>query len=193
MNEYTESYYNTINYHNYLERADRYMILAREIEGLLYSLSLIKKEDEILDYGCAFGFLMEGFTQLGYKKVFGYDISNYARTVGIQRGNTYLTDVNGSFDITFALDVFEHMNNEEMVELFKKIDTKIVVARIPCADYNQKDFYLDISKNDSTHINCKDKDQWKQLFRRFGYETFLHLNLYSIYDTPGVFSFVAIK
>ena len=60
------------------------------------------------------------------------------------------------------------MNNEEMVELFKKIDTKIVVARIPCADYNQKDFYLDISKNDSTHINCKDKDQWKQLFRRFG-------------------------
>ena len=150
MNEYTESYYNTINYHNYLERADRYMILAREIEGLLYSLSLIKKEDEILDYGCAFGFLMEGFTQLGYKKVFGYDISNYARTVGIQRGNTYLTDVNGSFDITFALDVFEHMNNEEMVELFKKIDTKIVVARIPCADYNQKDFYLDISKNDST-------------------------------------------
>ena len=85
------------------------------------------------------------------------------------------------------------MSNEQLVELFTEMDSKILVARIPCADYNQKDFYLDISKNDSTHINCQDKDQWKILFGLFGYKTFLHLNLYSIYDTPGVFSFVAIK
>jgi SAM-dependent methyltransferase len=193
MNDYTESYYNTVNYHNYLERADRYKILARELEGLLYSLSLIKKDHDILDFGCAFGFLMEGFSQLGYEKVYGYEISDYARDIGIQRGNTYLVDINGKFDITFALDVFEHMTDKELVSLFSKIDTKIIIARIPCADYNQKDFYLDISKNDPTHINCKDKDQWKMLFCLFGYNTFLHLNLFSIYDTPGVFSFIAIK
>jgi SAM-dependent methyltransferase len=193
MEKYTESYYSSINYHNYLERADRYKILARELEGLLYSLSIIKKDNIILDYGCAFGFLMEGFSQLGYKKVFGYDISKYAMTIGIQRGNTYLSDIDNNFDIAFALDVFEHMTVEQLYDLFSKMDSKILIARIPCADYNQKDFYLDISKNDPTHITCKDKNQWKSLFSLFGYETFLHLNLFSIYDTPGVFSFIAIK
>ena len=40
--------------------------------------------------------------------------------------------------------------------------------------------------------NCKTKEQWIEFFRKEGFGTFLRLNLFTIYDTPGVSCFLVL-
>jgi hypothetical protein len=96
-------------------------------------------------------------------------------------------------DIIISLDVFEHMKDEEIYVLFEKLSSYVIICRIPVAEPFSSDFYLEVSRNDSTHINCKTKNQWKNFLKQFGYNKFLHLNLFSIYDSKGVFSFMGFK
>jgi len=190
---YNESYYNSNNYHNYSERSERYHHLAKELYGLLDSLSLISPSTFILDYGCAFGFLLEGFKKLGIDGI-GYDISEYARCEAVKRGNRVIDSIYNYnvYNIAFFLDVLEHIDENEINRIFKYINSDIIIGRIPCS-YNSDQFYLEISRNDPGHINCKTKDEWKELLSKFGYTKFFHLNLNSIYDSKGVFSFIAFK
>jgi len=189
---YNESYYNSNNYHNYSERAERYHRLARELVHLLDSISLIDKNSIVFDYGCAFGFLLEGFKDQGIT-AFGYDISEYARNIAKERQNSILDEMTFiKSDLTVFMDVLEHMTDEQIIDTFTYIDSNIIICRIPCG-YDSEQFYLEISRNDPGHINCKKKDEWKEFLGRFGYTKFLHLNLNSIYDSKGVFSFIAIK
>jgi len=192
---YNEEYYKTNNYTDYTERAERYYYLAKDLKNLLESLSLYSSFTSILDYGCAFGFLMEGFKKLGHHslKVVGYDISKYAEEIGKNRGNLYLKEAKGYSEIVIMLDVLEHMTDKEIDTLLTNVESKIIIGRIPCADYNQNDFYLGISRSDPTHINCKDKKGWKSLLGNYGYNTIFRLNLPTIYDSTGVFSFIAFK
>jgi SAM-dependent methyltransferase len=187
---YDENYYKSINYVDYSERADRYHRLSCELCELLTKIKLIDNSSKIFDYGCAFGYLLEGFNKQGYANVFGYDISEYATDIATKRGNK-IVKCFGDIDLLTALDVFEHMRDDEIKELFCNVKTKALICRIPCS-YNSSSFYLEVSQKDPTHINCKSKEEWKNLLRTIGFKSFLHLNLFSIYDTIGVFSFLAL-
>jgi hypothetical protein len=190
---YNEKYYKTNNYCNYLERKDRYKHLAKELGALFDSLS-ISKNSTILDYGCALGFLIDGFKSIGWNKVYGYEVSEYCINECWNRGIILLDQLDRKNDIIISLDVFEHMEDEEILDLFYKTTSDILVGRIPVKRSTQEeDFYLEVSKSDPTHINCKTKYEWKDLLRECGYSIFFHLNLFSIYDSDGVFSFIAFK
>lgn len=185
---YDEEYYRSSNYADYLERADRYKKTAYELADLLKKLSLLTPTTEILDYGCAIGFLMEGFREVGYKFVTGFEISNWAMKTGNARGNQITNNLAavGNPEIMVSLDVFEHMTDIDITGVLKKVHPKALVVRIPSSTDGGKTFHLEVSRQDPTHINCKTKEQWIEFLKQFGYHTFLRLNLFTIYDTPGV-------
>lgn len=189
---YTKEYYQTNNYVNYAERQDRYVHLVSELEDLLKKIGLIKKDTMIFDYGCGFGFVSKAFIDLGYKETYSYDISPYATKMATAIGCN-MDDKDFSGNILLALDVLEHMTDEQITNVLTNASSNIIIARIPVADYDCDDFLLEVSKSDKTHINCKDKNGWGDLLYDNGYEKILPLNLFSIYDSPGVFSFIALK
>ncbi len=51
--KYTEEYYKTLNYTNYLDRESKYIKTAFELIDLLKKLKLLTEQSSILDYGCA--------------------------------------------------------------------------------------------------------------------------------------------
>ncbi len=194
ITKYDKSYFKSLNYTDYLSRRDRYLKLAQEIHELLGSrLRLFNKTSVLMDYGCAVGFLMEGFNELGYKNVYGYDISKWATSQAEIKGLKILNKVERkAFDIIICLDVLEHMRDEEIYQTFKEYQSNIMLARIPCST-DGKRFVLDVSNRDKTHINMKTKVGWVKLLNRLGYTTILPLNLMTIYDTPGVMCALCLK
>jgi SAM-dependent methyltransferase len=192
--EYDENYFKQLNYVDYLSRRSRYFSLSRELTGLLSNLGLVSVSSRIMDYGCALGFLMEGLEHLGYRNVCGYDISSWAREQAKRNDlNVYGEVSKLDFDIIFCLDVLEHMTESQIDEMFSFYNANVLVARIPCSTNDGKSFHLDVSNTDKTHINCMEKPDWINLLSRYGYNVFLPLHLYTIYDSPGVMCFVALK
>ena len=185
MSIFEEQYFKNLNYSNYLERFGRYLKMAEELDFYLTKFGILSKSMKILDYGCSVGFLIKAFKKLGYKKIFGFDISNWALKIAKKNKCKILKDFKGSYDLGIFLDVLEHMNDKEIKKVFKKAKFKRLLVRIPCADKNSNKFYLKVSRIDKTHINCKNKESWISLFKSFGYKSFLKLNLNSIYDSKG--------
>jgi cyclopropane fatty-acyl-phospholipid synthase-like methyltransferase len=188
---YDSDYYRSSNYADYLERADRYKKTAYELTDLLRKLNLVQKDSTLVDYGCAVGFLLEGFQEAGYSNVLGYEISDWAVSEGRRRGNRihywgYFDADPFATNVLTALDVFEHMTDEQVMDVVQTLNPSAMVVRIPSSTDGGKTFALEVSRADPTHINCKTKEQWIEFFRGLGYRTFLRLNLYTVYDTPGV-------
>jgi len=187
---YNADYYKTSNYADYMERSDRYKKTAYEISNLLKQLSLANNDSCLLDYGCAIGFLMEGFKEVGHKNVIGFEVSEWAAGEALNRGNAVTTNLEKlaarNIDVMVSLDVFEHMTDEEVFSAINNTNPRALVVRIPVSTDGGKTFHLAVSRADKTHINCKTSDQWIEFFTSIGYRTFLRLNLFTVYDTPGV-------
>ena len=191
--KYDEGYYDSLNYSGYLERQVKYRKTAEDIDDLLRKLCLGGRENVLLDYGCAVGFLLMGFKHLGYNNVYGYDISTWATEASRNHGNQMLDGVQGfKTDILVALDVFEHMRDEDIREVLRETRSKVLVARIPCSTDGGETFHLAVSRNDPTHINCKDKADWIGLLREH-YDCVLRIDLSLIYDTDGVACLLGLK
>jgi SAM-dependent methyltransferase len=161
---------------------------AEEIKQVFHKFSMIDTQSTILDYGCSLGFLIKGFEKAGFNNVSGYDISDWAVEQARKNGCNILDHAQGTFDLGVFLDVLEHMTDQQIVELFGQLHLSKVLVRIPCAVVEQPDqFYLEVSRRDPTHINCKTDQDWIALFKRLGYDTCFRLNMSTIYDSPGCF------
>jgi len=194
MSNYTEHYYTSNNYSNYLERYGRYEKLTLEIVDLLNKLNLISKNSTILDFGCAVGFLLESLNKIGYSNCFGVEISDWARNECLKKNLSVFKETPiKKFDLLFVLDVLEHLTDSDIISNINKIKPKIIVLRIPVSEKEGENYYLDISRKDPTHINCKTKNQWKNLLKNLGFDVFLHLNLNTIYDSTGVLSLICLR
>ena len=185
---YDENYYKTNNYENYLNKSERYQKLALEITSFCDNIKILKETNTILDYGCAVGFLMDGFSNILNIKTFGFDISPWA----LSKVNNkhiilnYQDIFKQTFDFVFILDVLEHMSDDQINDLLSKINTNKIFVRIPVASFGKDTFFLEISRADKTHINCKDKPSWINFFKKFGFSNHIKLNLNNIYDSEGV-------
>lgn len=188
--KYSEQYYRTTNYSDYQDREPRYHQMAREIFSALSSVGVINQKSRLLDYGCALGYLVNGFRKLGVVCE-GFDISDHARIVAEGSGIQFVKE--GIFDLIMAMDVLEHMEDEEINVMLETFLAHRLLVRIPCSTDGGETFHLQISRNDPTHINCRTKTQWLEFFEQFGYRMFLPLNLYSIYDSSGVMAGLLIR
>ena len=190
---YNEAYYCSENYIDYHHREDKYNKLAKELYVYLLDRKLIDTNTTILDYGCAIGFLLCGLKKLGLKNISGYDISTFATAIAKSKGVNILDTPHGDYDIMFSLDVFEHMTDDEIITMFNYTSADTLVCRIPVAKGDDPNFYLEVSRADETHINCKNKEQWREFIYGLGYSIIIELELMHIYNSLGVYSFIALK
>jgi SAM-dependent methyltransferase len=185
---FDEQYYRSNNYVDYLSKRERYVKTAEEIQQVFQKFSVIDQDSTILDYGCSLGFLIKGFEKVGFKNVCGYDISDWAVEQARKNGCNILNHAHGTFDLGIFLDVLEHMSDQQIAELFAGLKLDKVLVRIPCAVAEKPDeFYLEVSRRDVTHINCKTDQDWITVFQGLGYRNCFRLNMSTIYDSPGCF------
>ena len=182
------------NYKDY--RKIKYLGLACDIATIL-KLDCTKT---VLDYGCATGCLVKELMSFT-PNVFGTDISQWAIEFGIKQykleNNIFPYDkylLCFPIDYVIMLDVLEHCTNEELRDVFTKINKnkriKKIVVRIPVSLHEGEDYYLDISKNDKTHIQIHCKDQWEKFFKEYGFKFCEALDYKRIYDSIGVLAWV---
>lgn len=199
-NAYTKQYYETSNYANYSERGERYCKLAKETTTLLESLSILDKDSNIIDFGCATGHLIFGLKNLNYKNIFGVEISDWAREQCLNNNFSVVSSINeiehnlNNKTIIYVLDVLEHMTDAECGDFFEKTKNCSIVLRIPVASSTGENFALEVSRKDPTHINCKTKKEWSDFILNFRDTNtkILRLNLNTIYDSLGVMSVLII-
>lgn len=190
---YGAEYYRSANYRHYEERRDRYLQTARELAELLRRLGLLDRTSRIIDYGCALGYLLEGFHLAGYHAE-GVEVSDWAREAAPASLRIYgdARQVHGPVEVLVALDVFEHMQDSEVREVLQFLRPRALVVRVPCSTDGGRSFHLAVSRQDPTHINCKEKAQWEELLRALGYET-LRLSLHTVYDSAGVACLLGLR
>lgn len=188
---YTESYYKSDNYSNYLERSDRYTALVNEVHILLSQLSL--NNGPILDYGCAVGFVIEALLDLKYD-VEGVDVSEWALNECRKKNLTVsnVPNYEKQYGIVFALDVLEHLTEEQLNYFIDNIHTKAIIVRVPICLENETDYYFAESNKDKTHIIKWTFNQWDDFFKSKGYIT-LSLQLKTIYSSLGGYCALCIK
>jgi SAM-dependent methyltransferase len=139
----------------------------------------IKRGDTVLDYGCAFGYLVKAFRLLG-RHAFGVDISQYAignadpavkqycflriNGVNFLTGNGFVD----CFDFCIGKDVFEHISEQELKFVLSWIDAKIMFAVIPLGD-EFLGFHAPVNNRDITHVICRDEEWWSRMFEQNGW------------------------
>jgi hypothetical protein len=185
-NPYTEEYFKSNNYTNYLSKKERYARTADEIYQTFNKFGILTKNSSSLDYGCSLGFLINGFEKLGISNVYGYDISDWAIEQAKKDNCKIISDLTGNFNLGIFLDVLEHMEDSEIESVFLKVQFDAILVRIPCSiETNPNEFHLEVSRADETHINCKTANQWIYFFKRLGYSKNLYLNMSTIYNSDG--------
>jgi predicted TPR repeat methyltransferase len=190
---FDENYYKSINYLNYLQRQIKYKNTAIDI---IEDLKL-NTEDSILDYGCATGLLLEPLKDLNFLNTLGFDISEWAIQEAKNKLLNVTNDINEiikrSFDLTIVLDVFEHMFDNQIHDLLDNLKTKSLLCRIPVSLDNENDFFLEVSKKDRSHVNCKSKKEWIKKIEEYNFTYSRDINNRSIYDSDGCFCGLFIK
>ena len=149
-----------------------------------YNFLKLRKNSNVLEYGCANGFLVKCLKDFGVNS-FGVDISSYAienslpdisDRLSIIKNNNLKISLNKIkfkkkfFDWTISKDVFEHINQKDLKIIIKHISnvSKKLFVIVPLGDnskYRIKQYHMD-----KTHIIIKDEIWWKNLFNENGFE-----------------------
>lgn len=131
----------------------------------------IKMEDEILDFGCAKGYLVYALRLL-HHKAWGYDVSAYALENSQKEIREYLMSEwpnDKKFNWVIAKDVLEHIEYKDIVQLLTKIRqiSDNIFCVIPLGD--GKKYIVDSYENDVTHRIRENKQWWEDTFKQVGF------------------------
>jgi len=116
---------------------------------------------QILDYGCAKGFLVKALRLL-HREAYGYDISDYAIESAPADVRHYVSTklyVRG-YDWVLAKDVFEHHTHEELLVALEKLRTicRRMWACVPLAENGK--YVCPAQDLDATHVLRHDLAWW---------------------------------
>jgi len=180
------------NYRDYREK--KYSTVC----DTLIKVCNIQKTHRIIDFGCATGALLHEFKKRGFNRIKGTDISYWAiewgqRNLGLTKeldhyNRNMLTEAK---DFVIMLDILEHIPTIEEIKLILKLTNKngVLIVRVPVAVEEGRDYFLKVSRNDKTHIQCHCREWWLQLFEECGYKLvreFHHKHV--IWSSKGVFT-----
>ncbi len=135
-----------------------------------------RKDDEnVLDFGCAKGFLVKAFRLLGVS-AYGYDISEYAVANADPKIRQFCsTKFGGTYpqlDLIVSKDVLEHVPYEQIDSTLKLLRCNLfgfhsrLVITVPLAtagQYRIREFELD-----RTHVIREDEEWWIEAGCRAG-------------------------
>lgn len=147
----------------------------------------IQPEHMVLDFGCARGYTVKAFRQMGYH-AWGYDISEWAIRNADEATKPYLNWIDnsppmlsGEFDWIIAKDVLEHIP-----DVAGTIDNMMFHAAIgvfvvvPLSITDGGTYLVPEYEKDVTHIHRLTLATWASMFTRHGWSITL------AYRVPGV-------
>lgn len=187
-NLYDENYYERgielkiSGYENYRWLPDLTIPMCKSMIKYLQILP----EHKILDFGCAKGFIVKAFNELGFN-CYGVDVSEYAiskcdieikNNVRVFKGAQSLIWENclRDYDFVISKDVFEHISYDKIPYIVKMLSliTDKMFCVVPLGKdgkYIIPDYELDI-----THIIREDMNWWNDLFERNGFKVISSVN-----------------
>ena len=127
----------------------------------------IGPNDTILDFGCARGYAVRAFREMGYN-AWGYDISQWALENADEKAKEYLicndsTLLSNSFDWVIAKDVLEHISDVAYtISSLLKVARVGVFAVVPLGD--DGNYYVEEYDKDVTHIHRLPIWRWARYF-----------------------------
>ncbi len=137
----------------------------------------IKKNDKVLEYGCAHGFLVKALNDFNID-TYGVDISSYALSKvdpGIKkkikllknnniRNSIKKMDIKFKFNHVISKDVFEHIEPKALKKILNEISkiTHELFVVVPLGDNGK--YRIASYDGDKTHIIAEDENWWKKLF-----------------------------
>ena len=153
------------NYSNYRWLPEMTLSLAMTMIDFLD----IKKDQTILDYGCALGYLVKAFRLL-HRQAWGVDTSSFAieNLDPAVRKYCFLLDGNivkecpVTFDLCIAKDVFEHIKKGDLLSVVNHIPARKMFVIVPLGENNK--YFAPANNMDITHIICEDLDWWNSVF-----------------------------
>jgi SAM-dependent methyltransferase len=139
--------------------------------------SMLKKilsPKKVLDLGCAKGFLVEAFMDLGIDDVWGIDISKYAiyNSPKEIRHRLIIGDIeeslpfeNQTFDLITAIDLFEHLQypSNVLLEAQRILKKNGKMFAVICGEGSPN------ATKDLSHINIQSYDIWKDIIEKNGF------------------------
>jgi hypothetical protein len=152
------------NYHWMPERT------IREASSIVNQLRF----ENVLDFGCAKGFLVHAMRLLG-KQAFGVDISEYAVKNCHPEVKAYVEkiesaeDIKGMWDLIIAKDVLEHIPKEKLSETLASLRSrcKILFVAVPLGDDNR--YRIPAYEKDVTHVVREPENWWLTTIKTAGF------------------------
>lgn len=138
------------------------------------------KNATILDLGCGHGSFIYFIKQAGYKNVTGIDVSkeevDLAHQLGISEIKqidiiAYLSSTINKYDVVLLMDVLEHIESNEVLDLLEKINNVLtpngmLILHVPNGEGL---FGMRIKYGDFTHENAFTLKSLKQILFATGY------------------------
>jgi hypothetical protein len=142
----------------------------------------IRSMDNVLDYGCAKGFLVKALRWLN-RNAWGYDISEYAIKNADPEVQKYVSNQIWDcdpFSFCIAKDVFEHIPEEMLARVIEGIlkDTEIIFAVVPLGENGR--YRAESNNLDVTHVICEPEEWWIRFFKR------CHREVSVTFRIPGI-------
>lgn len=167
---YNKKYYNAVNSGGYTDgyQPSKYKPIFDDLAK--YVIEKFKPKS-VLDVGCARGYLVKSFIDLGIN-AYGIDISAYAinnslsevreklRVCDIEEENLPFND--NTFDVIIMTEVIEHLKRYDVaIQEIKRVLKSDGIVYLTTPTPREK-------HHDPTHINIHDKDFWSNFFHRSG-------------------------
>lgn len=136
----------------------------------------IKYDDAVLDFGCARGYVVKVFREMGYR-AYGIDVSEWAIRNADEAVRTFLNwSTNGpplqpmEFDWILAKDVLEHVPQvaDTIAQLMDAARTG-VFAVVPLSSVDGESYIVADYEKDVTHIHRLTLATWVRYFARPGW------------------------
>lgn len=146
------------------------------------------KGGKILEVGCGYGKYINALAEMGYDDCYGIDLSpeqvSYAQAVlglsNVEQADAldWLDGKKEVFDCILALDVLEHLENDDLLDLAKKIYMAlkpggVAIFQVP----NGMSPMNPIPYGDLTHVRAFTPQSMQQLFLNAGFVTSAYYEL----------------
>lgn len=165
-------------------------LTIRMAHHLIQNLN-IKRDETVLDYGCAKGFLVKALRLLDIQAS-GVDVSQYAISEAPHQVSQFCHHITGvddescyetNYDWLISKDVFEHIDEQDLNILLTKAQDSIrkMFVAIPLGKESAEGFVIPNYDQDITHITIKPLQWWKDLFTSNGWKI-----SYVDYVFPGI-------
>lgn len=136
-------------------------------------LKRIYKNNSILDFGCAKGFLVRALRILGVS-AYGYDVSKYALENAHPEAKQFLygpdtVDSMPLTDVIFAKDTLEHISCSNILKILKSLAERCQKAFFVVPFGDNCRYRIAEYERDPSHLLAENEEFWKSMFTEAGF------------------------